>query len=81
MASGWAWAVVDTATHEIRLIDTEDEVESGPGYERHVVPFVENGEYLSFCAHEFTRRCYCRPRIETNLYDDVIVIHEDRKPN
>ena len=80
MANRWTWTVVNRMTNRVQLVHTDnEEVPSGPEYERHVLPYNDDGDMLSFGAHEFTRNCFCRPRIDVNLRGDVIVIHEDRK--
>lgn len=80
----WAIAIEDKVTNKIRLatadmpkIDNDD-----PNYgDVHIVPFIEDGEYIVFGCHEFKRNCYCRPELKIEPNERTMVVHHDRKPN
>lgn len=79
----WTVAIKDMETGVIRLMLEEDRNTTMDldRFERHVVPYWEEGDVMRFSVHDFTRSCYCRPRIEFDDHGYELVIHGDRKPN
>lgn len=78
---GWVVAFKDTEAGQVWLIEESDDPPEGKNIERHVVPFRNEGQFMVFGNHDFTRECVCRPRIEMTEWRQAVVIHEDRKPN
>lgn len=79
----WATAIKDTETGKVRLMLEEDrgtEMDLDR-FERHVVPFTQEGKYWVFGIHNFTPYCQCRPRIEMDDHGYEVVIHADGNPN
>jgi hypothetical protein len=59
------------------VIDPED-----PSYgDVHIVPCIIDGDDYSFCGHQFSRDCHCRPTIKADLPTHLMVLHEERKPS
>lgn len=80
----WAIAIEDKVNKKIRMIaSTEEKIANDdPAYgDVHIVPVIEDGEYLMFGCHEFKRNCYCQPELKIELDERPMVIHKDRKPN
>jgi len=79
----WTLAVRDRETGEARLVNADEmaTMENFDRFERHVVPCVEEGGWIKIGYHTLDRHCICRPELMDDGYDDVIVVHEERKPN
>jgi len=80
----WAIAIEDKANKKIQLVtaDTGEIDNDDPAYgDVHIVPIIEDGEYIMFGCHEFKRNCYCQPEVKIEMDERPMVIHKDRKPN
>jgi hypothetical protein len=82
----WALAIEDKRSGKVHVFESEDDVHridhDDPDFgDGHLVPIIQNGEYLTFGCHEFKRDCYCRPEIITGEGKRPLVYHKDRKPN
>ena len=53
----------------------------GPEIESHVLPFTTINDEPDFGGHEFTKQCYCQPRLNRAENGDICWLHRDGKPN
>jgi len=79
----WTLAIEDHKAGKTRLVAEDEKIlHDNQDYgDAHVVPCTENGDEYDFGAHEFTRHCYCRPRIQLEPGKRPLIIHELRNPN
>jgi len=78
------WAIcIKQSDGKVRIVTEGEQIcHDDPAYgDVHIVPFLEDGEYIVFGIHEFKRNCCCQPELKIEEGERPMVIHKDRKPN
>ena len=76
----WAICIKNIESGKMELVCKGSKVDlDDPRYadECHIVPITEDEEEIRFGAHEFTRQCYCHPKVENFVNNRTLIMHRE----
>ena len=77
----WALVLRETESKQPVLLTSDMTVAADDDhFERdvHIVPVTEDGVWLTFGKHDFSRECYCSPEVKRKIHGRYMVEHHER---